>query len=1671
MINTVELVKQFVIFYFVERNSEKALELLTEDIHWFGTAEHEEVHSKAEARSYLQKEIAAAPKPYEFCVLEESFSPIGSEGGIAFLRTRFSYNNAQLLIHITAASRMENGVEKLCSIHFSVADTQQQENEYFSLEQQRAKEEQEKQSQMENMLDALPGGTALYRYEDGDMRLIYQSKGMAMIAGYTNEEYKEWIASSAKVSIHPEDVERVWAAIAQAVNGDSSVSLDYRVPHKNGGYTWINGSFRRTRIEDGVPIIHAVFTEMPQLRELMIEIADNSDAAIVVTDNKTKELLYLNKTVAQALCTETNDYSGKVCHEFLLGTDQSCAFCAQLLEKAREGGQTELYSERLGKHFQVEGHIVPWAGREARIEYLHDITASKTAQKKTVEIIENVACGLCVSILHQDTKKLEYQYINKSFCELLELTPDQVLEAIAKNLTYGIHPDDLLSVAKVNECLYQGVENCAITFRYVLPDGRIKWINEIINCVKQSDEITILYASFNDVTDSQKAQARLDELVKNITAGVVVRSVDPKTYASRVIYVNKGLCNLLERTEQELCDCFEENDASYLDADSLQVLHNMALTLKNGDRHAEGTVSSLLPNGKRRWLHLDVNTVPQLDGTITTYTTYSDVTTQMEQKVQLREIIRNVPGGVCLYHWNGTRLEPIVVSEHFSTLLGSDAYSTLAQTADTNFRHVHPDDLPILQKAIEDGLRAGKGEAVYRSRNDITGEYLWIQMRGTAVPQADGTQLVYVSYVDITSERLTAQKLRDSERILEAATEHAGLWHWTYDPATDRADFSNHCIRDFGFPPVMENFPESWLAKGRVLPEYCDIFRNAVQDVKDKADEANFEAQVRMKDNLPHWNEFRLKNLPNEDGTPGLVVCTSRIIDEQKAAQARYEMERKKPSLGEQDLLYYSAMNLTTGKTINHVYNATKQDLALENQTIEQVAQYVAARIVDMADREKFLRLSQIPTLREMAQRDENRHSMDYRRRMQDGSILWVRNLWSIVQNPNSDELVLFAYCYNIHAQKMLSEILSQCTSQNYIAMSSLYLDSNQVMVHIAGSGEHNNEFVSFEQFRHIYAERIADDLERQNFLENTNPKTIIEKLKKADSYFFLTKVRQPDGNLIIFRIQFYSYDRENNICFFTVSDVTELLSKEKQKEERLTQALEVAQQANRAKTDFLSAMSHDIRTPMNAIIGMCALALENEQNAQQVHESLQTILSSSQILLSLINNILDMSRIESGKLVLNDVPFSLSAQVQKTAASYGILAQQKNQQLHLHTSISHDNCYADVARIHSAIDNILSNAIKYTPEGGTINYRVIELPSEKPGIGLYRFEISDTGIGISEAAQAHIFEPFYREEEGGDLNTQGTGLGLSITKEIVELKGGTISVKSAVNVGTTFIVELPLHFSCEKVVDDSIQAKKAVAAHDLSGIHVLACEDHPVNQKVITRIFEKAHAQVSIAVNGREGYEKFVQSQPGTYQIIFMDIRMPIMDGYEATAAIRASAHVQAKTIPIVALSANAFSEDVQKSMQHGMNAHIAKPVVPQQIYDAVAAFCAGSKTVVKQKVLFVDDMELDIAVLTVNLQDDYEVFAARDGVEALNILEQHPDIAAVITDLMMPEMDGSTLIKTIRADARYNHMAILVNTQYGGADQEQALRKIGADDFLYKPITPVIVEARLKAALEKRK
>ena len=376
-------------------------------------------------------------------------------------------------------------------------------------------------------------------------------------------------------------------------------------------------------------------------------------------------------------------------------------------------------------------------------------------------------------------------------------------------------------------------------------------------------------------------------------------------------------------------------------------------------------------------------------------------------------------------------------------------------------------------------------------------------------------------------------------------------------------------------------------------------------------------------------------------------------------------------------------------------------------------------------------------------------------------------------------------------------------------------------------------------------------------------------------------------------------------------------------------EALHAAERASQAKTDFLSNMSHDIRTPMNAIVGLTTL-MENElDQPERLAEHLHKLESSGQLLLGIINDILDMSRIESGKTTLNVEPMHLPQQLDQLSTMIRAQTNEKAQTFTVSTHLRHENLLADPTRLNQVLMNILSNAVKYTPRGGHIRFEVEELPRNEH-YAKYQFTVQDDGIGMSEAYQKTLFDPFTREERSGTNKVQGTGLGMAITKSIVDLMGGSISVESATGKGTRFEVVLEFPIDAEADHAQKLQAlpEEEETVSPLSGMKFLCAEDNAINAEILEMLLEVNGASCTICSNGQEIVDAFANVKPGEYDMILMDVQMPVMDGLEATRRIRNGENPLGRIIPILAMTANAFLEDMQKSKEAGMDAHLSKPV-----------------------------------------------------------------------------------------------------------------------------------------------
>ena len=405
------------------------------------------------------------------------------------------------------------------------------------------------------------------------------------------------------------------------------------------------------------------------------------------------------------------------------------------------------------------------------------------------------------------------------------------------------------------------------------------------------------------------------------------------------------------------------------------------------------------------------------------------------------------------------------------------------------------------------------------------------------------------------------------------------------------------------------------------------------------------------------------------------------------------------------------------------------------------------------------------------------------------------------------------------------------------------------------------------------------------------------------------------------------------------------VLDMERENNHKLAEALDMAREANRSKSTFLANMSHDIRTPMNAIIGITALIEHDVDNAAKVKEYAKKIEVSSQHLLGLINDVLDMSKIESGKTTLNFVDFSISEMLRRIEILFRPQTDAKNQTLlitkeHIH----HEWLNGDSVRLMQVFNNLMSNAIKYTQEGGKIQFFAEECQTNSSVYAKFRFIVKDNGIGMSEEFQDKIFDSFTREENSVINKIQGTGLGMAISKNLIQAMGGTIEVKSEKGKGSCFevIVDFKIAENKEVYQPEQIEDEKQDETI-LNGMCFLCAEDNELNAEILKELLDIEGAKCQICENGEKVVEAFEKSQPGEYDMILMDIQMPVMNGYEATKTIRNSKHPMAKTIPIIAMTANAFSEDIQQSFSAGMNAHVSKPVEMKVLGKAIQNIKAG--------------------------------------------------------------------------------------------------------------------------------
>jgi len=483
-------------------------------------------------------------------------------------------------------------------------------------------------------------------------------------------------------------------------------------------------------------------------------------------------------------------------------------------------------------------------------------------------------------------------------------------------------------------------------------------------------------------------------------------------------------------------------------------------------------------------------------------------------------------------------------------------------------------------------------------------------------------------------------------------------------------------------------------------------------------------------------------------------------------------------------------------------------------------------------------------------------------------------------------------------------------------------------------------EALDYDDALRKYVDLCVEPVDRERMRNEVSSNVVLEQLNKVPWYSFNYIRRDGDGKVGYHQVAYSNADVSDgrHLFVFGFRDIDRIVKEEEEKKQELNEALLAAEAANRAKTIFLSNMSHDIRTPMNAILGFAGLLERETNNPEVMQDYIRKIQNSGEYLLTIINNILDMARIESGNAELDLDCVDLFDDNRNVVGIFQDMFEKKNITFTATNNITHTHVFLDSTKLQQIAVNILSNAVKYTPEGGHISWDYSEIPCEKEGYATYVMTISDDGIGMSEEFAEHIFEYFSRERNTTESKIIGTGLGMSIVKKLVDLMGGTIEVNSELGKGTTFKVTLT--HMIVKNPDDYISdnLKENVYKVDLRGKRLLLAEDNELNAEIAITVLSDIGFIVEHASDGVECVDMINKAEAGYYDVIMMDVQMPNLDGYETTKKIRRFEDIRKANIPIVAMTANAFEEDRRTAIEAGMNAHLAKPIQMDELINTMA-------------------------------------------------------------------------------------------------------------------------------------
>ena len=1426
-----------------------------------------------------------------------------------------------------------------------------------------------------------PGAFTINKLTENGMKMLFASPEAGEVVGMSKEELLDISGNNTLFTVLEQDRHIIEAEMKKCIGGRGDMDAEYHVLHKTKGYIPIRAKGRIIGTMNGVPIVYASFYSTPDaeaLREKSRELqnlVDNIPTAIFICRKKSGilNIIYTNDyyrslSFADKEKITSLDENGLL--ERIHPNDRAEAKrffnCLFDEKKVCETSYRSLYGDvKTYRWYHISGKPVPKPdGSVLAYAAITDITTEKQAVEnalKSQQMYRLVTSQAKQLIFEYDQKNklVFYKFDNpytRAVCEMQGIP--QVMENVPDSLIEMVDEPYRKAFLSMFEPVEKDTGARSAEYSSTVNGKTFWWRVTSTPVIDSAGNVITVYCSAQDITEMKTEQQSYIEFLQNLDRAY------PNNLGSFRINLTKNICVdgkspfdfVLEQKKSGTVDgYFEEfskliNDKEQLDWFKANITREKLIKgYNNGKKNIVFEYSYRYPDGLRHRQGIIIMHQNPRTADIEGVTYAVDIDAQKRGEM-IRNVIAgderdytgfiDIISGVFIMN-SGKKLFNGI--EAGGRIKYNEFISELCGYCDNDEGKAAVSELAALDKLTEVLDRKKEYTVLYdfaaadninlKPKKQIVLKWLDRKNKEIIVTQTDITDAWKEGQERFIREK-EAAVLKDTvlnvtvgimiiskkDGITELIAGNDSIYNLLGDDCTKISDFINHTHKD-DIAKIKEALDNCYNSKATITADFRFYPNN-----KNEMKYYHIVAKAVGKK-----IEERLVYCCLLDVTKEKTAETARA-EAQRAEMRKYETQLKMMASANEGFAASYHINISKNLCTNmvvesDVYLSLKKLSAsgTADGLFEETAKTIPNENIAENVRNKF----NCRHLLQLFAQGETKLTMEYPCYSARGGVRWICGTVNMVKNPETNDIEGITYAIDIDEQKKLELVTNRVVELGFEYIGILYFNTDEIEFikkkpHIIYP--EIGQKVKYSVRRHFVQENFVNKRELENYTAATDPELIKNELEKNEEYTFSYLQTDAEGQIICRQLQYSRLDAEHNIALVVQNDATAAYEHEEKQLAVIQGALLEAEKACSAKTDFVSRISHDIRTPIGAITNITAFALEDINQPQKLKDDLQKIQASTEFLLSLVNDVLDISKIDSGKIELhNDIVTAVEFN-SNIMNMFEPLCENKNIKFSIDNNTDVKAIRTDRVRLNQIAMNLISNAVKYTNDGGEIK---VSLKAERAGGGMCRcaIEVTDNGIGMSKDFQSRMFEPFTQEENNPlrDKTSRGSGLGLSLVKKLTDLIGGTITVVSDIGMGTNISAE----FTAAEADIDKIAAEKndKKPQIQLSG-RILLAEDNEINKQIAKRVLGAMGFEITCVSNGKEAIEAFAENSAGTFKAILMDIQMPIMNGYEAAKGIRKLERGDAKEIPIIAMTADAFTAAMEHSKSVGMTDFVTKPL-----------------------------------------------------------------------------------------------------------------------------------------------